>query len=278
MLTPDQSFEAVSVATDKLSTAATGGIGGVTIYARLAAALRVRIARGDWKIGDRLPSVAALAAEMKVGQVTVRHAYARLAAEGLIESRRGRGTHVCGVPPIRSDGLRSAINSDLVDPAELKINILEVDRDVSLPVSLQDTGAGGELYVRIRKLHIYRGVPFCYIEIFVRQSVYEQFPADAVRTHKVNSLVRQVAADAVLDGVLTQRITLEPAQGGVAQLLHYEEMAPLAVVRRVLRSGSNEILSAGYSYYRSDQFVLESEVPALLTESYPALSNPARRG
>jgi DNA-binding GntR family transcriptional regulator len=60
-------------------------------YARIAEALRQRLAKGDPAPGERLPSEAALCAEYGVVRNTVRRALADLEAEGLIETLPGRG-------------------------------------------------------------------------------------------------------------------------------------------------------------------------------------------
>ena len=63
--------------------------------------IRARLEAGEWAPGERLPSVAALAAEYGVGHGTVRRALARLQDEGWIatlprygtfRSRRGPGS------------------------------------------------------------------------------------------------------------------------------------------------------------------------------------------
>ena len=63
-------------------------------YARIAGLVRARIVAGDLGPGERLPPVRALAAELGVGRHTIEEAYAKLAAEGLIEARVGQGTFV----------------------------------------------------------------------------------------------------------------------------------------------------------------------------------------
>jgi LacI family transcriptional regulator len=59
------------------------------------------IASGALKAGDRLPPVRELATRLSVNLHTVRHAYLKLEAEGLVETRRGRGTHVLMLDPLR---------------------------------------------------------------------------------------------------------------------------------------------------------------------------------
>jgi DNA-binding LacI/PurR family transcriptional regulator len=52
------------------------------------------IANGKLKPGDQLPPVQVLARQLGINLHTVRSAYQRLAAENLVDSRQGRGTHV----------------------------------------------------------------------------------------------------------------------------------------------------------------------------------------
>ena len=74
--------------------AGDNGRGQGAQYRRIAATLRGRIAAGDLPAGERLPAVRVLAAELGVGRHTVEEAYAELGAEGLLETRHGRGTFV----------------------------------------------------------------------------------------------------------------------------------------------------------------------------------------
>lgn len=68
-------------------------------YRQIAALLRSRLAARDLRVGERLPAVRALAAELGVGRHTVEAAYAELIAEGLIVSRVGEGTFVAPALP-----------------------------------------------------------------------------------------------------------------------------------------------------------------------------------
>ncbi|MGJ5175508.1 PLP-dependent aminotransferase family protein [Bradyrhizobium oligotrophicum] len=65
-------------------------------------AIRTRIANRALGPGDRLPSIRGLAAAMKVSPSTVVEAYDRLAAEGLINARRGSGFYAAAAasPPM----------------------------------------------------------------------------------------------------------------------------------------------------------------------------------
>ena len=63
-------------------------------YAQLARAIRERIARGDYRPGDRLPSEAELCAAFEVSPMTVRRAIGELVREDVVVTEHGRGTFV----------------------------------------------------------------------------------------------------------------------------------------------------------------------------------------
>lgn len=81
------------------------------IYLQIGTRVRERLARGDLKRGERLPSARELAARLSVNPNTVVHAFERLEADGVIETKRGLGTFVredAPIEAIRDDSLVSA--------------------------------------------------------------------------------------------------------------------------------------------------------------------------
>lgn len=69
----------------------------VPIYAQIAGRLRVAVASGELKSGDPLPSVRALATQLRINPATVSQAYRELEREGTVEMRQGAGTYVSAV-------------------------------------------------------------------------------------------------------------------------------------------------------------------------------------
>ena len=64
------------------------------LYKKLTDDLKKQIDDGQYKPGDPLPSVRALAAERNVNPLTVSKAYQELQNAGLIAARRGLGVYV----------------------------------------------------------------------------------------------------------------------------------------------------------------------------------------
>jgi GntR family transcriptional regulator/MocR family aminotransferase len=69
------------------------------LYRQIEEELRAAILDGRLRPGMRLPSVRALAAELRVARITVVTAYEQLAAEGYVEGRAGVGTIVAEAIP-----------------------------------------------------------------------------------------------------------------------------------------------------------------------------------
>ncbi len=64
------------------------------VYIRLRGGIAAAILRGDYRAGDQLPSVRALAAEHGANPLTVAKAYQSFQDEGYVEVRRGVGMFV----------------------------------------------------------------------------------------------------------------------------------------------------------------------------------------
>lgn len=67
---------------------------GNPVYLQIQSQLERRIASGALSAGDALPSVRALAKQLRVNPNTVVRAYRELEFRGLVETRHGEGTFV----------------------------------------------------------------------------------------------------------------------------------------------------------------------------------------
>ena len=76
---------------------------GVPAYLQLVQQVKRAIAMGVLDVGDKLPTVKQVVAEVAVNPNTVLKAYRELEHEGIVEGRQGVGTFVCrrpeGPPP-----------------------------------------------------------------------------------------------------------------------------------------------------------------------------------
>lgn len=93
---------------------------GQPIYEQISAQIKGLIIGGKLKEGDPLPSMRALAQDLRVSVITTKRAYEILEAEGLIESFTGRGSFVAAQNPelLREQNFRE-IESHLSAAAEI---------------------------------------------------------------------------------------------------------------------------------------------------------------
>lgn len=67
---------------------------GVPIYRQIIDQIRFGIASGQLKLGEQLPTVRALAVELKVNLNTVSKAYKELEIKNILETQQGSGTFI----------------------------------------------------------------------------------------------------------------------------------------------------------------------------------------
>lgn len=68
------------------------------IYVQLMDEVKHRVAVGDLKPGDQLPTVRQLAADLRINFNTVARAYRMLDDDGIISTQHGRGTFILEKP------------------------------------------------------------------------------------------------------------------------------------------------------------------------------------
>ena len=107
------------------------------MYLQIIEQIRHRVAIGDWKPGHEVPSIRALAIDLRVSVITVKRAYLELEREGVIVTRQGRGSCI----------------SDTVD---LGTTLKQIELDTHLRAALNTARLlglnGEELEERLRNL------------------------------------------------------------------------------------------------------------------------------
>jgi GntR family transcriptional regulator len=86
---------------------------GVPPYLQLVQQVRQALRMGVLKVGEQLPTVREVVAEVAVNPNTVLKAYRDLEREGLIEARAGHGTFVRQLPPGPPPGTHSRLGRSL---------------------------------------------------------------------------------------------------------------------------------------------------------------------
>jgi GntR family transcriptional regulator len=75
---------------------------GRPMYLQIMEQIRQRVALGDWKPGEQIPSIRAMAVALQISVITVKRAYLELEREGVIVTQHGRGSIVAPDPDLGS--------------------------------------------------------------------------------------------------------------------------------------------------------------------------------
>jgi GntR family transcriptional regulator len=106
---------------------------GIPIYLQVVERIKERLAAGQLKPGDQLPTVRSLALELRVNFNTIARAYRIMDESGIISTQQGRGTYILVVPsPEVSESIRLKALEDLTqrylsDAERLGVSPAELD-------------------------------------------------------------------------------------------------------------------------------------------------------
>ena len=121
---------------------------GLPIYTQIVNQISGRVANGILKPGDQLPTVRALALDLRVNFNTVARAYRILDEARIISTQQGRGTYIMDKPPpkvtemLRRESLEGLTRRFIADALRLGFSQTEVRHMISeqLKVWKETTG------------------------------------------------------------------------------------------------------------------------------------------
>ena len=207
------------------------------LYAQVRDLVLGRLASGEWRPGDLLPSEPRLAEEFGVSQGTVRKALDELSGQNILVRHQGKGTYVATHTPDRAlfhffhlaseDGARVLPESRVISRREGRATRREQE------ALALDGPAGVIRIVRVRRLG---GTPVLAERITVSA---ERFPG--LRAHASDALpntfyalYEQDYGVAIADAV--ERLRAVAAEEFEARLLGVEIGAPVLEIERVART------------------------------------------
>ena len=109
---------------------------GLPIYTQIVNQVQAQVVGGVLKPGDQLPTVRALAEELRVNFNTVARAYRILDEARIISTQQGRGTYITEVPPpdvtkqLRKEALEALAQRFISEAMRLEFSKTEIGRMV----------------------------------------------------------------------------------------------------------------------------------------------------
>ena len=238
-------------------------ISALPLWAQISDRLRASIETGEFKAGDMLPSETELNARFGVSRTTARSALNKLAVEGLIVRRSGKGSIVRPRIVEQPLNILSSFSDDMRDRG-----MVPGYRDTSISTDKATGLVATELNIRpetsltrIERIYLADGSPIAHSVAWLAPSVVP--PGSIPSAVEFNetplySWIEQVRGVRVAAGV-------EVVEGGIADVvlarqLEVEVGSPLLVARRTARAGDGQPVEFVERQYRADRYRFRVEL------------------
>jgi GntR family transcriptional regulator len=119
---------------------------GLPIYTQIVNQVQAQVAGGVLQPGDQLPTVRALAEELRVNFNTVARAYRILDEARIISTQQGRGTYITEIPPpkvterLRREALEALTRRYITEAMRLEFSKDEISEMIKAKLTSWKTG------------------------------------------------------------------------------------------------------------------------------------------
>lgn len=227
------------------------------LYHQMFSLLRDRILSGEIPRGMRIPTEFELAESFGVSRITAKRALDELAAEGLVERRRGKGTHVIhrSRPKPMHSPLTGLIESLEVLAEHTRVKLVGFRRAVPPePVrALFDTGPRDTLVQAVR-LRLRGDVPFGYYVSWTRTDNEEVFTEERLASTARLTLFKEAG---ISFRQVEQVLSAVNADAVAALHLKVEPGTALLALERRSYDGEGQLVDLLNVQYRPDQFTYQ---------------------
>lgn len=226
----------------------------VPLYFQVAHQLEQAIESGRLPAGTRLDNEIALAGELGLSRPTMRQAIQYLVDKGLLQRKRGVGTHVARPRVRRPVGLTSLFD-DLAgsgrDPSTSVLG-LESQSVSGVIAAALEVPEGTEVMVldRLRRM---QGEPLAIMRNYVRPGLAE-LDAAVLERRGLYEVLREAG---VTLAAARQSIGARKASATEARLLDEQRGAPLLTMRRTTFDDHGLVVEYGDHLYRASRYSFE---------------------
>ncbi|MEJ1978070.1 MAG: GntR family transcriptional regulator [Acetobacteraceae bacterium] len=225
------------------------------IYLQIQEGLRQRIASGELRVGDRVPSDTELAEAFQTTRATVRQALSRLVFEGLIIRQVGRGSYVAPrstiASPIDTDSVRSfeeqvALSGRHVTYRLVSDTQVRADKDVARWLE-RDPGVALRRIARVRAIE---DRPICLDIRYIPDPYGPAITTEMLAHRSMHQIMSDIIGARVPTILVT--VTAEAANTATAALLELKRGAPLLVREHAYFDHRSDPVLYGRALYRGD--------------------------
>ena len=230
-------------------------------FKKIAAHIRERILRQEWRPGELMPGEVQLARDYGVSVGTIRKALDLLNADHLINRRRGKGTVVRRITAERSVLSYFRLVSDDGRWNHPTDRVLGVERAVADEAEVRKLALrAGERVWRVRRVRENDGRPCVFDRFAVPESLFPTFawPPDIAGVSTAFQYYERRFGILVMDVV--DQIKAEVAEEPVARALGLPSPAAVLKVDRIVHAIDGRIIEWRVSWCRTDTMHYRSDL------------------
>jgi GntR family transcriptional regulator len=230
------------------------------VYKRIVEVVGGRIARGEYRPGDQLPSESQFCAEFAVSPMTLRRALAILVDRGLLSAEQGRGTFVRSLDLGEAKFQLQQLTDQWLD-ASVEVRLLAASTaPASDRVAEVLQVVPGERTVYLRRLVLKDGTPMMYHVEHVVFDPRRPLVESQLQITSLQGLLHSAGGESFPQGELTVRaVNLEP---DAARLLDQPEGAAAFCLEHIFQDFTGHPVSWGWFLCRADQYFLRTQLGA----------------
>jgi DNA-binding GntR family transcriptional regulator len=227
-------------------------------YSQLARLLREKIASGELRPGERIPSVPELSASFAVAAMTVRQAIDQLNREGVIVRERGLGTFVkppsIGAAMFGLEDLQRQMTDDAVQVRVLRAQSAPASPRVAARLDVQR----GERVISIKRLLLRDEAPIFYHSEYLIRDPRRPLVEAELGVTSLRGLFSGVDQVDVKNGQLTLHASV--LAEGEAEYLGEPAGTPAWVIEHLFKDFDNKPVSWGRFICRADRLTMKAQV------------------
>lgn len=229
------------------------------VYAQLVKIIKRHIAEGLFRSGDRLPPESEFCNQFEVSPMTVRRAIKILADEGIVTTRKGRGTFVnplkLGAATFQLQDMEKLLGDPLVTDVELLgVNVVKAEKNVAEKLKQQK----GNRVINIRRLLYINDNPAFYHREYIIYDPRRPIIEEEMELTSLEGLFSGAGSGIFKMGELTIAATLMDAEE--AQILCVERPIAALSLTHIFYDYDDQPISWGWFICRSDQLNFKTKV------------------
>lgn len=229
------------------------------LYVQVQNWIKEKIANGDWKAKEKLPSEADLAELLDISRGTIKQAIKQLITEGILVQIHGKGTFVIG------EQLEYPLAERLISIAEtmienqknfvtklMKIETVAVAKPIDGLLKLR---TGSDVY-KLQRLRYFEGTPVVFLENYLSVELYPRLDQYDFEQATLFSIIEHEYKTKIVWG--KRSFLAKGADERIAKILQIDKGTPITMLEQTTYTDNDMPIEYSKVWIRNDQIKLTS--------------------